>query len=133
MPTIDPALIGGLLGAGLGAGMAPRGRRAEGAARGGLHGLAIDTGMGIGGSLGALAGNRLAANPVAGTVIGGLAGLGLGGLGGHTLARAGMDGPSWDRGLPHGISGDDDDEDDGRAKAASFAARMGALAARTRK
>lgn len=121
------ATLGGLGGAGLGF-----------LAGGGL-GSPGQSGLQFGGgsdvppqALAAIAGGLLGAG------VGGTAGGIGGGIGGFRLGKQKLWDQPWpDRELPHGVSGaDDDDEDgpDGRGKQASFARRLGELAAiKTRK
>jgi hypothetical protein len=115
------ALGGGLLGAGAG-GLLGAGAGLFGAGGGDIPNMAAG-GATLGGGLGAIGG-----------VVGGTA---LGGMRGYQLGRRHIWDQPWadDRELPHGVSGvvEDEDEDEGaQKKAASFAHRLGALAARTR-
>jgi hypothetical protein len=106
---IPPGVLGGALGAGIGAARAPVGHAGEGAGRGGLAGFGTELGIGGGAGLGLLTGLGLgSAFPEsvrpASTAIG--AGLGLlgggiyGGIGGHKLMNMAMGKPTWARRKP---------------------------------
>src|SRR3990167_1876227 len=79
--AVDPVLGGGL-GALIGATGAPRGHRGEGALRGASRGVGIGLGSGLGLTAGALGGGAL------GGLVGGAGGAGLGALL-HALAPSG--------------------------------------------
>jgi hypothetical protein len=69
-----------------------------------------------------------------GMIGGGLGGAVIGGQEGYDIGKRYIWGRPWDRELPHGVTGADNDDDDDRRKTASYAARLGALAAQlTRK